>query len=110
MPAETPDQYELNILRPLLREIEAPSPGKTRRALALFAIFGFALLVGAYILRMQEGTSPSWSYFMCFLAGMSIGSAAIVNRLCHQSRYILRYIDKAAVARRINELECNKRL
>lgn len=105
MPAENPKQFELNTLQSLLTALDHPISTKNGLWCGVFAGFGLLLLAIVYGASNYQLFSGVWPFFLCFLSGICIGGAAIINRLSNQNKIAIRYLDRAAIARRIEELK-----
>ncbi len=105
MSTEGPEEYELNILENLLKSIEKPPEDiNTGKWCAIFGVIGAILLVCVYFLHKEDWLGFYWRYFLCVLSGVCISSAALINRDNIDSKYVVKYLDKEAINKRIAEL------
>lgn len=105
MPAEDPQQFELNTLRSILTAIDQPIATNNGLWCGVFGGLGILLLIIVYGATEYKFLSGIWLFFMCFMSGLCIGGAAIINRLSNQNKIAIQYLDREAIAKRIDELK-----
>lgn len=105
MPVGPPEKFELSTLEQLSKSIDNPQTHNIRKSCAAFAALSLVLFAAVYWLHGKDWIPPYWLYVLCTLSGTFLAGAAITNSLASQSSILVRYIDKAAVAKRIAELK-----
>jgi len=105
MPAENPQQFELNTLQAILAAIDHPIATKNGLWCGVFGGMGLLFLIIVYGASERELLSDIWLFSLCFLSGLCIGGAAIINRLSNQNKIAIKYLDRDAIVKRIEELK-----
>ena len=105
MPAEDPRHFELNTLQSILRAIDQPIATRNGLWCGAFGGLGVLLLIIVYGATEYQFLSSIWLFFMCFMSGLCIGGAAIINRLSNQNKIAIPYLDREAIAKRIDDLK-----
>ena len=98
---------ELAMLRQLETLAVSPEKQSKRAMLVAFCVMvggGVFLSIADHLLFAKQLEALKWSYFGC---GMAAGLAAYYLTSTIQVKFVSRYIDIAAVRRRLAELHAN---
>ena len=105
MPVESPEEFELKALEGFLSAVESNGYPKTKRCLALAAVFGIILLVILYMLHGTELLAQPWLYFISGIGGGLLFTSALYNYSLRQSEFLLKFVDAEAIRERVRELK-----